>query len=316
MTLDELQAVCELAKTHSMSACAVNLHMTKANVSRLVSNFETELGATLFVKSRKGSYPTPMGERVCAIAQDILERCDKLGNVRDECEDCAAPLEIAFTESDEKAAREILATMKSKRKIEVVRLTASPDPHSLKLKGRSIDIVLGTIQRSGLEAISVYKNRFIGYCIAESPLSIAIKAGSQTGNGKISVKRLADFTLIAPSSIDLEEAPSASRFSRYLESNGIASKTNVIECNSIVTMRHLLGSNNTAFISDECGIRSIFEEEITAESVRILNIEPIEPIIRYIALRKDSPYYHAISDAISTLYNMSTSNFERFERIL
>lgn len=316
MTLDELQAVCELAKTHSMSICAVNLHMTKANVSRLVSNFEAELGTTLFVKSRKGSYPTPMGERVCAIAQDILERCDMLRNVRDEREDCAAPLEIAFTESDETATREILATMKSKRKIDVVRLTASPDPHFLKFKERSIDLVLGTIQRSDLEAISVYKDRFIGYCIAESPLSIAIKAGSQTGNGKISVKRLADFTLVGPSSLDLEEAPTASRLTRYLESNGIAGKTNFIECNSIITMRHLLGSKDTAFICDECGIRSIFEEDIAAGSVRVLNIEPVEPIIRYVALRKDSPHYHAISDAISTLYNMSTSNFERFERIL
>ena len=48
MTIEQLEIFLELAKTGSMRVTADNLSMTKPNISKSISNLETELGTILF----------------------------------------------------------------------------------------------------------------------------------------------------------------------------------------------------------------------------------------------------------------------------
>ena len=61
MTLEQLTYLVEIAKYHSMSTAAKELHMTQQNISHAVKKLETELDLMLFERTPQGVRPLRTG---------------------------------------------------------------------------------------------------------------------------------------------------------------------------------------------------------------------------------------------------------------
>ena len=72
MTLEQLTYLVEIAKYHSMSTAAKELHMTQQNISHAVKKLETELDLMLFERTSHGVRPTQNGRMIIDSAQRIL----------------------------------------------------------------------------------------------------------------------------------------------------------------------------------------------------------------------------------------------------
>ena len=107
MTLEQLAILLELSCTHSMSICAENLSTTKPNISRAINQLENELSARLFIKSRQGSYLTPLGEQVCGYAKSILNDKKQIESLCQSITPSGKRLNILFTEAYAFVIREI-----------------------------------------------------------------------------------------------------------------------------------------------------------------------------------------------------------------
>jgi DNA-binding transcriptional LysR family regulator len=73
MNLIQLEYVIEVAKTHSISKAAENLHVSVATISLAISNLESYYGVKLFKRSRSGTEPTPEGAYIIKKAKEIKE---------------------------------------------------------------------------------------------------------------------------------------------------------------------------------------------------------------------------------------------------
>lgn len=73
MRLEQLHYLLELYRTRSFSKAAEKVFITQPSLSTAISGLEEELGVRLFERTRSGIYPTPMGEAIVAIAQELVD---------------------------------------------------------------------------------------------------------------------------------------------------------------------------------------------------------------------------------------------------
>lgn len=73
MRLEQLHYLLELYRTRSFSKAAEKVFITQPSLSTAISGLEEELGVRLFERTRSGVYPTPMGEAIVAIAQELVD---------------------------------------------------------------------------------------------------------------------------------------------------------------------------------------------------------------------------------------------------
>lgn len=73
MTFQQLQYLLEVNRTGSFTAAAKNLYVTQSSVSNAITTLENEVGAPIFVRGKKGLYPTPRGEEIIAHAGRICD---------------------------------------------------------------------------------------------------------------------------------------------------------------------------------------------------------------------------------------------------
>ncbi|MFF1253901.1 LysR family transcriptional regulator [Pseudarthrobacter sp. NPDC058329] len=73
----QLQALLAVADTGSVTRAAELLHVVQPAVTRQIHNLETELGATLFDRSRAGMRPTEVGIQVIERARRALSELDR-----------------------------------------------------------------------------------------------------------------------------------------------------------------------------------------------------------------------------------------------
>lgn len=78
MTLEQLIYLVEIAKYHSMSTAAKELHMTQQNISHAVKKLETELDLMLFERTPQGVRPTQNGRMIIDSAQRILNEINDI----------------------------------------------------------------------------------------------------------------------------------------------------------------------------------------------------------------------------------------------
>ena len=78
MDLSAIEVIVEIAKTGSISKAAQNLFISQPAVSKILHNFEQEVGVELFERMSTGVRPTPMGQRFLDGAQDIIDQLDQL----------------------------------------------------------------------------------------------------------------------------------------------------------------------------------------------------------------------------------------------
>lgn len=77
MEMRQLQALLAVADTGSVTRAAELLHVVQPAVTRQIHNLETELGATLFERSRAGMRPTDIGIQVIERARRALSELDR-----------------------------------------------------------------------------------------------------------------------------------------------------------------------------------------------------------------------------------------------
>jgi LysR family hydrogen peroxide-inducible transcriptional activator len=70
----DLELVVTLSEVGSLTAAAGSLHVAQPALSRRLRNLETEVGAPLFERGRRGASPTPVGRLLATEAADILGR--------------------------------------------------------------------------------------------------------------------------------------------------------------------------------------------------------------------------------------------------
>jgi len=81
MKLEQLVQVMEIAKTQSISKAAANLFLSQPGLSASVKQLESELGADLFIRHKKGVELTAVGSRFLNQAKTILEDIRALENI-------------------------------------------------------------------------------------------------------------------------------------------------------------------------------------------------------------------------------------------
>ncbi|MEM1362108.1 MAG: LysR family transcriptional regulator [Pseudomonadota bacterium] len=75
---DDLRLVLEISRAGSLARGAERLGYDQSTVGRRLTKIEADLGATLFMRSRKGLMPTDAGQIAIRRATDIERRMDML----------------------------------------------------------------------------------------------------------------------------------------------------------------------------------------------------------------------------------------------
>lgn len=75
---DDLRVVLEVSRAGSLARGAERLGLDQSTVGRRLTKLEAELGATLFLRSRKGLVPTDAGQIAIRRAGDVERRIDVL----------------------------------------------------------------------------------------------------------------------------------------------------------------------------------------------------------------------------------------------
>lgn len=78
MTLKQLLYLLEVNKLGTVTAAAESLDISPAGLSKAISELEAELGLKIFRRTNKGSEPTDDGERVLALAREIIQKSNEL----------------------------------------------------------------------------------------------------------------------------------------------------------------------------------------------------------------------------------------------
>lgn len=74
MTLTELRYIAALAQEQHFGRAAERCHVSQPTLSIAVKKLEEELGVVLFERSKQRVLPTPVGERIVAMANRVLEQ--------------------------------------------------------------------------------------------------------------------------------------------------------------------------------------------------------------------------------------------------
>lgn len=95
MTLTELRYIVTLAQERHFGRAAERCHVSQPTLSVAVRKLEEELEVALFERSRSSVQVTPLGERIVAQAQQVLEQSHRIATIADEGKDqLASPLRI------------------------------------------------------------------------------------------------------------------------------------------------------------------------------------------------------------------------------
>ena len=81
MLLEQLGYLLEVARCHSISIAAERLHLTQPAVSQAIKSIETELGETIFVRSKNGVFLTEAGERLLPCVERIMAAAGEMRQI-------------------------------------------------------------------------------------------------------------------------------------------------------------------------------------------------------------------------------------------
>jgi DNA-binding transcriptional LysR family regulator len=83
MNLQYLRYALEISRTGSISKAAENLSVAQPNLSRAVKELESQLGISIFERTRTGMTVTPEGERLLSAGERILREVGELETMFD-----------------------------------------------------------------------------------------------------------------------------------------------------------------------------------------------------------------------------------------
>jgi len=80
MRIEQFEAILEVAAQKSMQKAAKNLYTSTQNVSKLIKDFEKELGVQVFVRNMHGVFATPEGEYIIQELTSVMQTINDLKN--------------------------------------------------------------------------------------------------------------------------------------------------------------------------------------------------------------------------------------------
>jgi LysR family hydrogen peroxide-inducible transcriptional activator len=83
MTLTELRYIVALAQEQHFGRAAERCHVSQPTLSIAVKKLEEELDATLFERGKQGILTTPLGQRIVAMASQVLDQTARIKDVAD-----------------------------------------------------------------------------------------------------------------------------------------------------------------------------------------------------------------------------------------
>lgn len=189
MRLEQLHYLLELHKTRSFSKAAENVFITQPSLSTAISSLEEELGIKIFVRTRNGVYPTPIGEEIIKIAGDIVKHEAKLYetaqsniNVPDRLNLITIPAVIngillqtttEFGKIHPKASLSIRELSPSTIIGDTLR-TLSEEPGTFvicSMSPKTKDAIIDRLQSHHIEATYLYTDQFVCFISRDHPLA-------------------------------------------------------------------------------------------------------------------------------------------------
>lgn len=79
--LSQLRALVAIATTSNFSEAALELNLSQSTISHSIATLEAELGVVLVSRGRHGATLTPVGESICAKAQQMQQVLEDIGQL-------------------------------------------------------------------------------------------------------------------------------------------------------------------------------------------------------------------------------------------
>lgn len=81
VTLTELRYLIALSQERHFGRAAERCHVSQPTLSIAIKKIEDELGVVLFERGKQGATPTPLAERIVAIASNVLEQTARIADL-------------------------------------------------------------------------------------------------------------------------------------------------------------------------------------------------------------------------------------------
>ena len=75
--LQQLRTVMAVARSRSLISAADDLGLSQPAVTKILHELESELGAQLFVRTSRGTHPTPLGMKFAERAQAVFAQLEQ-----------------------------------------------------------------------------------------------------------------------------------------------------------------------------------------------------------------------------------------------
>jgi DNA-binding transcriptional LysR family regulator len=98
MTLKQLEAFYWAAKLGNFAIAAARLHVTQSTLSKRIAELESSMNHLLFDRSGKRAIPTEAGQRLLAVAHDMLDLRDRARNTVGEGESLRGVCQFGISE--------------------------------------------------------------------------------------------------------------------------------------------------------------------------------------------------------------------------
>lgn len=79
MKIENIRYIIEVSHYKSINKASKNLYVNQQQLSRIIASVEEELGVTIFERTAKGVFLTPVGKEVIKKFQDIVKTYDSIG---------------------------------------------------------------------------------------------------------------------------------------------------------------------------------------------------------------------------------------------
>lgn len=321
MTLEQLSILLELSHTHSMSLCAENLNMTKANISRAINQLESELSAKLFMKSHQGSFLTPLGEQVCDYAASILKDKKRIETLCQSITPSIKTLNIMFTEAYAFIIPDITDQFRQKMTdAKTLHLTSLPAAHlNHIIHYANPDVAFSTLLTSELASLARYEEEYYIYKVYDEQLTLMVNKNNlptDVTNGQISARQLKNYSLLVISNeLILQDniMKQSSLIGSFLEEYDLYKEALIIQSNSLPLFKYYLEKPNHGLLCDVFSMKhsSLFD----LKNFAFLTIKPICSESRVILLNKNSPYFNLINEALYVIQNKYGDDFPYLNKL-
>jgi LysR family hydrogen peroxide-inducible transcriptional activator len=240
MTLTELSYVVALAQEQHFGRAAERCHVSQPTLSIAVKKLEAELDVTLFERCKNGVQITPLGERIVAMAGDVLHQA-------------AAIRDIAAADKDQLRGPLALGTLptigpyllpqfipllqKTASELSLYVEEGSQDSLTLRLRNGELDAILVTAPLSEADVVT--------QPLFDEPFVLLLPAGH----------RLAGKTVIAAADLDPAETLLLGEGDRFRDQvlaafpqlsqpqiSGAGAKRNFTRGSTLEALRHMVAS--------------------------------------------------------------------------